>query len=244
MEKILMILHEELLKFSRCPKRLFFLFDIKKLCDFSKDLLIRSCPYKHYKPYAPKVRKWSNRELKKISFFLFGDFIHVSGADDKDEEGDFYRNYFPNLSSYTLTNYSQRTNSGEDFFLDLEAELPQRMKGKYDVVYNHTTLEHIFDIQKAFKNLCFLSKDIVVVVVPFIQCQHETAAFSDYWRFTPSCLRRLFAENRMTVVYESFSNIVNDANYIFFVASKFPHRWKGTLPHYRKLEGLVAPWVS
>lgn len=74
-------------------------------------------------------------------------------------------------------------------FLDLAAEdINQELIGKYDVVFNHTTLEHIFKVEKASQNLCLMSKDIVIVIVPFLQEQH--AEYGDYWRFTPLTIKK------------------------------------------------------
>ena len=64
--------------------------------------------------------------------------------------------------------------------MDLAVPLPVELENQFDVVFNHTTLEHIFDIFTAFQNLCRLTKDILIIVVPFLQEQHEN--FGDYWR--------------------------------------------------------------
>lgn len=90
---------------------------------------------------------------------------------------------------------------------------------KYDVVFNHTTLEHVFDVTRAFKNLCSLSRKYVVLVTPFLQQEHPVEdAYDDFWRPTKSCLKKLFEENNFTVVYQS-SNDNNWYNiYIFTVA--------------------------
>jgi len=93
-------------------------------------------------------------------------------------------------------------------------------------VFNHTTLEHIFDIRKAFENLCNMTKDVSIVVVPFSQVQHETESYKDYWRFTPSCMREMFRENGLEVIYEAESKDKKAAIYLLFVASRNPQKWK------------------
>jgi hypothetical protein len=98
------------------------------------------------------------------------------------------------------------------------------------VVFNHTTLEHIFDVRQAFASLCHLSRDVVIVVVPFAQQQHETESFGDYWRFTPTCLRQLYAENGLSVVYEAESRHADAASYLFVVGSRQPDLWRQRLP--------------
>ncbi len=90
------------------------------------------------------ARKWSNTEIRKIGRLFEGDAINVSGWDDRDKEGGYYREYFPNLSSYAISNYSgERGTQGTsgEIFIDLEAPLPPDLSRRYGLVFNHTTLE-------------------------------------------------------------------------------------------------------
>ncbi|HLG90578.1 MAG TPA: hypothetical protein VI336_00210 [Candidatus Saccharimonadales bacterium] len=196
-------------------------------------------------PAAQPIRIWSNRELKKISLHFTGDVINISGWEDKDKEGGFYREYFPKAQSYTVSNYtpSHSDNPMTQIILDLEKPLPKKHERQYDVVLSHTNLEHIFDVFTAFKNHCKLSRDIVIVVVPFIQQQHETEEFKDYWRFTPSCLRELFAQNGLSTIYESFNNEANTVNYLLFVGSRHPKKWQKSMPSYAELY-QIAKWAG
>jgi hypothetical protein len=177
-------------------------------------------------------RLWSNQELKKFATLFSGDIVNVSGWEDKDKEGQHYSDYFEKKSSYTITNYVSEARGFQgqenEIFLDLTKDLPKDLIGKYDVVFNHTVLEHVFEVHKAFENLCLLSNDAVILVVPFLQPMH--ADYGDFWRFTPSCLQRLFEKNDMSVVYSSFNNPINASVYVFCVAVKDPEKWKGKLP--------------
>lgn len=196
-------------------------------------------------PSAHPVRAWTNQELKRISPSLGGDVVNLSGWEDKDKEGGIYRDYFPKANSYTVTNYSP-SHSGQqpnEIYLDLAAPLPNKLKQKFDVVFSHTNLEHIFDVFAAFSNHCKMSRDIVIVIVPFIQQQHETAEYKDYWRFTPSSLRELFRINGLTTIYESYNNVPNSVNYLFFVGSRHPKRWRKVMPKYSELY-LIAKWAG
>ncbi len=177
-------------------------------------------------------RTWSNKELKKISHLFFGDVVNVSAWKDEDKKGLHYKEYFVNASNYFCTNFGgiRGYNKEKDINLDLTKELPIELRTQFDVVFNHTTLEHIFNIKTAFKNLCDMSKDIVILIVPAIQPQHETDSFKDYWRFTPSSIRELFFENGMKVLYESTNMDLNAGVYLFFVASKHPELWKTKIP--------------
>jgi hypothetical protein len=197
---------------------------------------------------APPIRVWTNRELKRIAPLFPGTVVNVSGWEDEDKEGGHYRDYFTSCSSYFITNYSighRYSGTGlKEVELDLAKHLPDELRESVDVVFNHTTLEHIFDVNRAFENLCSMTRDIVIVVVPFIQQQHEAPQynFRDYWRFTPSCLRELFRRNDMDVVYEACNNQPHVINYLFFTGSKHPSRWKKKMPNYRELN-QIGPWV-
>ena len=128
------------------------------------------------------ARSWSNDELRRIAPLCAGDVANVSGWEDRDKEGRLYRSYFTGAASYTLTNFpGERGFAGREgeLLLDLGGELPPALEQRFEVVFNHTTLEHIFEVRRAFANLCRLSRDLVIVVVPFAQEQHETASFGD-----------------------------------------------------------------
>ncbi len=185
------------------------------------------------------VRIWSNRELKKIASLFCGKVVNVSAWDDRDKEGGYYKDYFLNASAYYYTNYSgirgyqHRRN---EYFVDLAKNIPEELIRHFDVVFNHTTLEHIFDIKKAFKNLCDMTKDVAIIIVPFSQVQHETESYRDYWRFTPSCIREMFRENGMDVIYEAESKHKKASIYLLFVASRNPHKWQQQMPKFKPIE--------
>jgi hypothetical protein len=169
-------------------------------------------------------RKWSNVELRKISACLSGSVVNVSAWRDCDKEGGTYQyDYFRASSSYWTTNWRAdacgfQGDRENEIYLDLETDLPFDLRRRFDVVFNHTTLEHVFDVQKAFENLCEMSKDVVIVVVPFLQEQH--GAYGDYWRFTPWCLKRLFERNGIPVAYISTNDGPTDSIYVFAVGAR------------------------
>lgn len=177
-------------------------------------------------------RLWSNAELAKFAPYLTGDVVNVSGWNDCDKQGRFYRDYFTRKDSYTITNYKSEARglqgADNEIFLDLAIDLPKELTSRFDVVFNHTVLEHIFDIQMAFRNLCAMTSDIVILVVPFLQPMH--ASYGDYWRFTPLCLENLFDQHGLKIKYLSFNNHINASVYIYCVATKHPSRWPSQLP--------------
>jgi len=176
------------------------------------------------------ARKWSNKELLKFAPLFDGDIVNVSGWIDIDKEGRKYSDYFIYKKSYTVTNYSGHRgiqNLDCEIYLDLEKDLPEYLYEKFDVAFNHTTFEHIYEINKAFANFCALTSDIAIVIVPFSQVEHSSSSYGDYWRFTPMSMRLLFEENGMTVLYESANNNKKSAIYLFYLATKDPDKWNG-----------------
>jgi len=176
-------------------------------------------------------RIWSNIELKKFAHLFTGNVVNVSAWKDKDKEGKKYKDYFKNANSYSITNYKSEARGFQgiegEIFLDLEKNLPSKLNNKFDVVFNHTTLEHIYNFRKAFKNLCLMTKDIVIIVVPFLQQMH--ADYGDYWRFTPTAIKKMFEEQKMTVLYSSFNEHPGTSVYLFFIVSKKPAKWKNQI---------------
>lgn len=192
------------------------------------------------------ARRWSNEELTTILKPFGGDVVNVSAWKDADKFGGHYRDYFPNATSYSWTNYSGSCgmqHQPNEYFLDLEGDVSDELKQRFDVVFNHTTLEHVFEVRKAFRNLCDMSRDAVVVVVPFAQVQHECEGYRDYWRFTPTCLRALFRENGLDVIYESESTQRHAAVYLLMIGSRNPEKWAGQLPRHAPVE-KAAGWLG
>ena len=175
-----------------------------------------------------KARNWSNDQLKLFAPMFEGDVVNVSGWQDRDKQGATYESYFKNCNDYWITNYKSdargfQGNLKNEYYLDLEKNSSE-IDRKFDCVFNHTVLEHVFEIQKAFQNLCSLSNDIVILVVPFLQEQH--ADYGDYWRFTPMAIKRLFEKNNMRLLYLNYNDEHSASIYLFAIASKKPDDWE------------------
>lgn len=173
-------------------------------------------------------RIWSNRELARFASWFPGDVVNVSAWQDQDKEGRRYRDYFTAATSYTLTNYKSDMRGFQgtpgELFLDLTQPLDPVLERRFDVVFNHTTLEHVYEVQTAFRNLCAMTRDVVILVVPFLQPYHGT--YGDYWRFTPLALRRMFDEAGLPLVYLSYNSHPAAAVYLFAIAAREPERWR------------------
>ena len=195
------------------------------------------------------TRTWSNSELEKFSNLFSGKIINVSAGENIDKEGRTYDKYFSNHSEFWISNFSPGSYRGytgkeNELLIDLEKDLPSELEAGFDVVFNHTTLEHVFNVFKAFENICKLSNDIVILVVPFAQVQHESPdGYLDYFRFTPTCIRRLFKEQGFKVLYESCNNDFNAAVYLFFIASRKPEKWVNNFPAYKPINE-AGKWIG
>lgn len=183
--------------------------------------------------FSGAARRWSNRELARIAPLFKPPIVNVSAWQDSDKEGRHYKDYFPASSEYWITNFGtsqgQLQGRPDEIFLDLEAELPAEQRGRYATVFNHTTLEHIWDFRTAFANLCAMSKDAVIIVLPWLQPHHSD--YGDYWRFSPQAVVRLFEEQSMQVLYLSWNNASRESVYVFAVAVRDPDQWAGKFPN-------------
>lgn len=174
-------------------------------------------------------RRWSNLELRRIAPLPSGKIVNVSAWKDEDKEGGRYRDYFSNATEYWITNFESNArgfqgNLENEIFLDLTQPLDAGLHDAFDVVFNHTVLEHVFDVHAAFANLCRMTQDLAIIVVPFLQEEHGD--YGDFWRFTPQAIDRLFRLNGMSTLYLSYNEDRDASIYVFGVASKHSDRWQ------------------
>lgn len=181
-------------------------------------------------PPAMAARRWSNKTIKNIGTKISGSVINVSAWKDEDKEGGLYKDYFSSASSYCTSNYQgwRGADGRTDHELDLRSEAPVNLRGKFDLVFNHTTLEHTYDIQRAFKTMCELSRDAMLIVVPFMQHLHGPKD-GDFWRPSPYAMRRMFQENDFDIIHESAGPEGGNVRYLVYFASSKPDRWKGRI---------------
>ena len=177
-----------------------------------------------------QARVWSNKELLKFASLFEGRILNVSAGTDFDKENKNYQDYFFNAAEYKITNYfTDREAKENEFFLDLEKTLPNHLENTADVVFNHTTLEHIFNCRLAFSTLCQLSTDVVITIVPFLQRQHGMPHYSDYWRFTPQALEKMYEENGLHLRYCATNNDIHSSIYLFCIGYR-SKKWDAFIP--------------
>lgn len=177
------------------------------------------------------ARAWSNRELARFAHLFGGEVVNVSAWEDRDKEGRFYRSYFTGASAYFITNFGtdQGVLQGTDneVYLDLEQPLPPGLERRFDLVFNHTTLEHVYDFRTAFANMCRMTRDAVIIVVPWLQPLHSD--YGDYWRFSPQAVARMFHDQGFTTLHIAWNDDARASVYVLAIAARDPARWR---PHF------------
>jgi hypothetical protein len=177
------------------------------------------------------ARRFSNRILKNYLKYLEGDIINVSGWEDSDKNNGFYRDYYKRVKRYVVSNISgeqgmprQKNEDIEWIYLDLEKPIPEDLEKKFDIVFCHTVLEHIYHTEIALDNLAGLTRDIMIIVVPFSQSVHYTKSYSDYTRFTPYYFKKYLPSRGFSILLsdsndQPFTNI-----YTVIIASLHPEK--------------------
>jgi hypothetical protein len=174
-----------------------------------------------------------NRVLREYLAAFGGEIINVSGWEDRDKEGGFYRDYFGSPARYAISNIAgengmpEAASDGVEWlFLDLDQPLPAELRRTFDVVFSHTVAEHVFDPCRTFETMVGLSRDVVVSVVPFSQGVHFTRSYGDYVRLTPLFLKRFFEERGFTTLLCTFNDQPFLPVYTVFIASRQPARYR------------------
>ena len=178
-------------------------------------------------------RQYSNAMMRYYAPLFSGDVINVSGASDSDYYGSFYKDYFKTIDSYSISNAptadkglgSVSDKSVTEIEIDLNKPVIDTLQKKYDVVLNHTTLEHVYEMHTAFKNLCDMSRDAVIIVVPVLQQIHIRESFGDYNRPTTMGIAKMFKENGFTPLVVLTNNQPFAAVYCFAIGVRDPKKY-------------------
>lgn len=170
-------------------------------------------------------RLYSNVVLRRIFSILNVDSVlNVSGWDDGDKEGNKYVNYFPSkLSRYEISSYSKdhlrADMSISKVTIDLE-DRAYKVSEKFDLIFTHTVLEHVFDQENAFRIMCESANKFVVGVAPMINVLHWEETYGDYWRFTPHGIIKLINNQGFNLVHLEIGPSSSISQYIIFVAAR------------------------
>lgn len=107
------------------------------------------------------------------------------------------RPFFPGME---YIGCDMRAGIGVDRIEDLEKGLSMET-GSASVVLCMDTLEHVFDVFKAIREMKRILKDDdgILIVSSVLQCVIHSYPF-DYWRFTPQCFKRLLSEFDISLI--------------------------------------------
>ena len=130
------------------------------------------------------ARRESNRWLRKHAVGICGQVLSIGSSFDQDGEGQSYRSYFKNCSSYITSDLSDVSSAFRcDMILDVRS-MPQIPDKSFDCVFCSGVIEHVDDYSAALKEITRILKPgaTLLLGLPFRQALHM--APSDYWRFT------------------------------------------------------------
>jgi SAM-dependent methyltransferase len=154
-----------------------------------------------------RVRRESNRWLRRHSADVNGAVLSVGSGADLDGEGRRYRDYFAVASSYTTSEYG--TGHGCDRSLDV-TNMPAVASESYDAVFCSGVLEHVEDYEAALREMTRILRPggILLLGVPFHQPIHN--APRDFWRFTDQAIRYLLAPSYDVIELDGLDNRVKN----------------------------------
>lgn len=180
-----------------------------------------------------RPREFSNAMLRYYAPLFTGSVVNISGWKDGDFENSMYKTYFPNATMYAVSN-APTSSKGvgslpDELLIDLSTPVDASFHKKFDVVFNHTTLEHIFELDIAFANLCDMSRDTVILVVPTLQHIHFNDGFGDYNRLTPMGIAKYFEKNGFEVQVLRSNEQQFSPLYCFAIASRPNSKYKEQL---------------
>ena len=196
-------------------------------------------------------RRAANVILRRYAPLFSGKIVNVSGWDDRDGEGGYYRDYFSEKTGYVVTNAptdikgvgSMAQTGIEELSLNLERPLPGAWKGAFDTVFNFSTIEHIRNVEEAFASICAMSRDAVILVVPSIQ-QIHIADYGDYWRLTPLGIVKLFQKHGFTPLVVEANDQPFNPIYTFVIAVRDAKKYEGRISVAINLEMGAALFGS
>lgn len=176
------------------------------------------------------ARVHSNKTIGAIGALVEGHVLNVSAWQDKDKQGGVYKDYFPAATEYFRSNYPgwRGEQADDDLSIDLTSPLPPDLENSFDCVFNHTTLEHVFEVRAAFSTLARLSRDALLVVVPVVQPLHGPED-GDFWRFSPYCMRRMFAAEGIPLLLEHYGPRSGQVKYLTCFGARHSDPWAAKL---------------
>lgn len=84
-----------------------------------------------------------------------------------------------------------------DIIFDLNYDLPEELIGKFDIVFDGGVIEHVFDVVKAFKNLCQMTKvgGYIFNINPVYNYLYNT-----FWNISPEMFLEFYGANKYKIL--------------------------------------------
>lgn len=157
--------------------------------------------------------KWLHHHCGKIS----GRVLSIGSGSDADNQGDFYRNYFPRASSYTTSDVSECSSC--DLTLDIRS-MPQIGDESYDCIFCSGVLEHVDDCYRGLREITRILKNdgFLILGLPFRQALHM--APQDFWRFTEFGVKYMLRESYEIVDFIGIDNRVRNFPSAYLVKAR------------------------
>jgi len=88
---------------------------------------------------------------------------------EKSTADDFHPDWFYHLLGFEMYRCIDADGRHDAFVWDLNFPIPDEHKGKYDLVTDHGTSEHVFNVYQAFKNIHDLAhkSSVIIQMLPF-----------------------------------------------------------------------------
>ena len=146
-----------------------------------------------------RARRESNRWLRENCRSVRGNVLSIGSGNDRDGEGDSYRNYFAEAASYTTSEITG--DFGCDLVIDVRS-VPGIEDETYDCVFCSGVLEHVDDFHAGIREITRILKrgGTLLLGLPFRQAIHMRP--QDFWRFTEFGIRRLLEDSYEIVAIE------------------------------------------
>lgn len=101
---------------------------------------------------------------------------------------------------------------GANIIFDLNKDLPENLKGKYDYVINGGTLEHVFDVAKAMCNISDMVKPggVIIHITPFAGLSNH-----GFYSFSPTFFQDYSVANGFQITNLNMEFLLDNGDIIF-----------------------------
>ena len=113
--------------------------------------------------------------------------------------------FFKALGFEVVSSLDFVDNEDPTIVFDLNQELPDHLKNNFDFIYNGGTIEHVFDICQAFRNIHYMLKPGGVIVH---ECPMHNYVDHGFWQISPTAILDAYTVNQ----YQELLTIILSTN--------------------------------